>query len=60
MSEEIKVTGCEDCPFMVYMCDKDIHICEHPHVYPSWTEIWNKTNVLDNCPLKTESITVTL
>jgi hypothetical protein len=54
MSKEIKVTGCEDCPFY----NAEYCHCE----YPLEHDVDLRENGLnpDNCPLKTESITVTI
>jgi hypothetical protein len=63
MSKEIKVTGCKDCPFAInlkafnhgYWCAGD-----GGEYLKEIQEVNNSPIIRDNCPLKTESIIVTL
>lgn len=53
---EIKVTGCKDCPFFDKQ-ETDCNIASNDNVIDC---LRNYPNAPNNCPLKTEPITVTL
>jgi hypothetical protein len=48
-SIEIKVSGCEGCPFSVYHKGDEMQICNHPYQY---YDGYKEEEFIEHCPLK--------
>ena len=62
MPTEIIVTGCGDCPMKSYDHDTETYFCKHPIGIEVEAYLGEKgaKKLFQNCPLKTDSITIKL
>lgn len=59
MDKVINVVQCGGCPLSAYNGEYNEHYCVHPDITGN-PDIHNIGQVLDNCPLKKEKLTIQL